>query len=93
MLTDLEMWSALVGALLPPVVALVNRSTWPKAWRLAMAVVCCLVAAGITCWVRGELNHDSYAHSVLLVLTATLATYHWAWRPSTIAPAIEAATS
>lgn len=93
MLTDLQMWSALVGALLPPVVAAINQPRWPGSWRLVMTVVCCLIAAGVTCWVAGALAGRTYASSVLVVLTATLATYHWAWRPSTIAPAIESATS
>lgn len=93
MLSSLEMWSALVGALMPLAIALINQSHWSKAWRGIMAVGLCVIAAAVTCWLRGELNGSNYARSVLVVLTAALTTYHVWWKPSTIAPAIEAATS
>lgn len=93
MLSDLEMWSALVGALMPPLIAIVNQSHWSKAWRGIISVASCVVAAAVTCWLRGDLSAGNYAHSVLVILTAALGSYHVFWRPSSIAPAIEVATS
>lgn len=92
-LTDLEMWSAFVGAVLPPIVAVINQAHWPRMLRAIVSVVLALIAAAVTCWLKGDLSNGSYAHSVLVVLTAMLATYHWFWRPSTIAPTIEVNTT
>lgn len=93
MLSDLEMWSAFVGFVLPPAIAVINQAHWSRAWRFIVAVMISVLAAAITCWVRGDLNNHDYAHSLIVVLTATLTFYHFGWRPSTIAPAIEVATS
>lgn len=93
MLSDLEMWSALVGAVLPPLIAVVNSPRYPKWIRGVLSVLLALLAAAITCWLKGDLSTGAYAHSVLLVLTATLVTYHTFWKPSSIAPSIEVATS
>jgi len=92
-MSDLDMWSALVGAVLPPGIAIINQSHWSRAWRFIVTILCGLVAAAVTCWLMGLLDGHDYFHSALVVLFATLVAYHTGWKPSTIASAIEAATS
>lgn len=87
------MWSALVGALLPPLIAVVNQARWPSWGRAMAAVLSSLVAAGITCLFNGELSTADVTHSALVVMTATLAAYHAFWKPSNIAAALEIKTS
>lgn len=92
-LPDLVMWSALVGVLLPPFVAIVNRSTWSRWVRgIVTAVVCVLVGAA-TAYFEGHLTGGRAVTAALIVGTAAIASYRTFWQPSRIAPAIEEATT
>jgi hypothetical protein len=90
---DLAMWSLIVGALLPPVVALVQRPTWLPWVRSVVTVGACIIAGGATAWFSGSLTGPFTITSILLILTSALATYKGFWKPTEIAPKIEAATS
>lgn len=92
-MTDLDLWTLLVGAGMPPLVALVNQPRWPSWKRAIVSVVACLVAAGVTLWLGGGLRGASVVRGVLLVLVAALGSYHSWWKPSGIAPALERATA
>lgn len=92
-MNDLMLWSTFIGAVLPPLIALVNQATWSPAWRFIVAVITSIITAGVTVWLRGEFNPDNWFRSALVVALAAIATYHAGWKPSGIAPAIEVATS
>lgn len=87
----LTMWSALVGALLPALVALVNREHWP-AWAKGLtAVASSAVAGGVTAWLSGDLTGATWLQSTLIVAGATLASYRLWWHPTGVAATIEQA--
>lgn len=94
-MTDLEMWSLLVGAVLPPLVALIQQPRWPDWFRAVVAVASSLVAGFVTTWLveDGMLWERGMVTAILLVLVAALTTYRNFWKPTTIAPTIEAKTS
>lgn len=91
--SDLDIWAALVGFLMPPVIAVVNRPTWQPWIRAVVAVAANLVAGGMTAYLTGYLHGVSIIHAVLVVLFAALGSYRVFWQPSKIVPKIEAATS
>ena len=85
--------SALVGTLLPLLVAVVQRAHWPGWLRTAIGVVAIIVASVITAASQHKLNLNDWAASALTVFLLTKTTYLAVWKPSGVAPWIEAATS
>lgn len=92
-MTTLDMWSAVLGFVLPLAVAFINQSHWTKPLRGIVAFLISLFAAFIEVWLRGEVTLTNWVRSALVVFLAAIATYNLWWKPSLIAPKIEAATS
>jgi len=90
---NLAEWSALVGALMPALIAVVNQPHWPPWARAVMTVLSCIVAGGITAAVEGRFTGVGLVESVGVVLVAALAAYRWWWKPSGIADTIETRTT
>jgi amino acid transporter len=93
-MTVLEMWSLLLGSLLPLLLAVVQQPKWPQWLRVLVTVVICVVVGLGNVYFNGSLLHTtSIVEAILLVLVAALSTYHGLWKPSGIAPKLESATS
>lgn len=92
LLTTLDRWSMLVGVFLPILIAAVNRHAWPGAVKLAVSVLLCFAASAVTVYLQGKWNGHDWVGSLVLVATFAYASYHWAWKPSGVAPAVERAT-
>jgi len=92
-MSNLEMWSLLVGFFMPLVIAAVQRSTWTNPVRALVALLMCIVAAFGTVWFAGEFDTNDIISSILLVLVTSIASYKGLWKPTAVAPKIEAATS
>ena len=93
LLTDADIWSLLVGAGMPPIVALLIRAQWQSWQKAVTAAAVSVVGGGVTAWLGGYLHGMTIVRCVLMVLLSTLGFYRIWWRPSGIAPAIEKATS
>lgn len=91
-ISDLLMYSALVGFLLPPVLAIVMQSSWSQQFKAVVAFVACLIAGAGTAYFDADLDGRTWVSSTLIVLTTGLATYRNFWKSTGIAPAIESAT-
>lgn len=94
-MTDLEMWSLLVGALLPTLVAVIQQPRWPKWFRAVVGVSASVAAGFVTTWLTfaNALWEQGMVHSILLVGVASWASYRNFWQPTSIAPTIEAKTT
>ncbi len=92
LLSTLDRWSLLVGALLPVLIAAVNRAAWPGWAKLACSATVCLIASAVTAFLNGSLNGDDVVGSLILIGFTTYSTYHWAWKPSGVAQRVENAT-
>jgi hypothetical protein len=91
--TDTQMWALIVGVLLPPVVAAVQQPGFPTWLRSVIAVAASAVAGFVTVLVTGQLGGRSVVTAVLLTLVAAVSSYESVWKPTGIAPRVEAATS
>lgn len=88
---DLLMFSALIGVLMPPFVAIVNQPRWPS-WARVLVVVLSSCAVGVaTAALEGKLTSDRWVTSALIAGTAAVAAYRTMWRRT--ATAIEYKTS
>lgn len=91
--TDSELWAAVLGYLLPPLVAIVVQPRWSKPVK---GIFMLAVATGDGLG-TSYFNDDFHGKSIVTcILTGALAigiAYHTVWKPSEIAPRIEHATS
>jgi len=95
--SDLELWSVVVGFALPGLVAVVNRSAWLSWVKGLVALGSSLLMAVGTAWLHGELTGVSFTpgawlHSALLITVATFGSYKILWHPTGWAQAIERST-
>ena len=89
----LEMLSALVGAFLPMLVAVVNQAHWPSWVKGVVVVLTSIVAGGVTSLVSGQVTGLRWTESALIIAGAAVVAYRHFWQPTGIAPAIEQATT
>ncbi|MGW7090118.1 hypothetical protein ACWGH2_42415 [Streptomyces sp. NPDC054871] len=86
-----------VGGLLPLVTAVVQQPRWSANVKKAVAVVSALIAGVVTVISTGGLEQFQHGLPTLATFVGVLAVsqsaYDLIWKPSLVAPAIEAATS
>jgi hypothetical protein len=87
------MWSLIVGFALPPVLAILMQSKWPAQFQAIVAFVACALAGAGTAYFQGDLTGRRFVESGLVVLVASIATYHGFWKPTKVAPAVEERTN
>lgn len=92
-LSNMDMWSLVVGFALPPLIAFISSARWPSWARALAAVVVCLIGGGVTAAVSGYYTGVPVLRAVMVTLVAALAFYRIFWRPSGIAPWIERQTT
>lgn len=90
--TQFTQVAALVGTFLPLLIAVIQRQNWRNSIRVAVGVAACALAAVVTSYTKGQLNLHDLATSAFIIFTLTKTTYLSVWKPSGIAPKIEAAT-
>lgn len=92
-LTDVELWSAALGYVLPPVIAFVVQPRWSAPLK---GLLMLLVAAGDgmgTAYFGHDFQGKPVVTSMLIAAVTIGIAYHTLWKPSGIAPKIEELTS
>ena len=89
---NVAQWALIVGFALPPVLAVLMQTHWTTQVKSLVAFVVCAVAGLGTAFFAGELS-DDWVSSALIVLVTGISTYQGFWKPSGIAPTIEATTT
>lgn len=84
--------SLMVGAILPPLIAVINRKSWSSEVKGLFALAICIIAAAAVAWWERTLDWHNLRQTIPLVIAAAFGLYHTLWKPSGIAPAIEAKT-
>jgi len=93
--TNLSMWSAVVGFLLPPFVSVVQQAKWPTWARSVVGFVACLAAATGTVYIQGPevFTWQRWTTAALTVFVAAMTAYKALWQPTGIAASIEQKTT
>lgn len=93
-MSNYVMWSLIAGFFLPPVEAFLQQTYWPE-WLRAIVnfLVCCGVAIGVVAWQTPDVNWHDWIRSTLLVLVTAISIYKGLWKPTKIAPVVEAKTT
>jgi len=91
-MSNLMLWSLVVGFFMPPVQAVIQQAGWDERLRAAVNFVACAVAGGGIAYFQGDFTGRRFVESGLIVLVTTIAVYKGTWKPTGIAPTIEMAT-
>lgn len=86
---NLMLLSALLGAVLPALIAIVVRRNWSSERKGIAALAICIIAGAALTAAMGRLDPKDIATSVLIVFTIAQILYQTYWRPSGIADTIE----
>lgn len=92
-MTNLAQWSAIVAFAIPIVMALLNQAQWSAQVKAGLFFAVSLVAAGGTAYFQGDLTGRRWLDSALIIVPAAAAFYHGFWKPSSLAPKLEEATT
>jgi len=92
-MSNFEMWSLIVGFLLPPALSLIIQTGWGRRVQAALAFAASLVAGAGTAYFQGDLTGRRFIEASLVVLVAAVATYQGFWKPTGAAAAIEETTN
>ena len=92
-MTNLVMWSLVVGFFMPPIQAVIQQTNWSDKVRAAVNFVACVVAGAGVAFFQGDFTGRRFVESALVVLVTAISVYKGTWKPTGIAPAIEKKTS
>lgn len=82
-MTNTAQWGVLVGSLLPPLAAWLQRQTWPKELNAAIFLAGCMAAATATSYIdRSTWSWDQWIQTALWVIGSGLGSYHALWKPT-----------
>ncbi|QDK01909.1 membrane protein [Arthrobacter phage Vibaki] len=91
-LGPVALWLMAVGFFSPPVIAVIQQSRWSARRQSIVAFLFYLVVAAVTAWLNGIFTAVGLVTAVLLVFVIASTAYKNLWKPTGVAPAIEAAT-
>lgn len=92
-MSNLAMWSMVVGFFLPMVIAVIQQPSWSQQVRALVTFGVCVVAGAGTAYFNGDFNTADIASAILVTLVTAISVYKGLMGPTGIAPKIEAATS
>ena len=93
-MSNAAMWALIVGFFMPHVIAVVQQPGWSQGLRSVITFLASVGAAiGTVLIQHGGWNWHDWVSSTLLILVTAIATYHGLWKPTGVAPSIEASTS
>ena len=92
-MTDLQLWTAILGFFLPLAVAAIQQPKWSDPVRAVTTFILCVLTAAGTAYFQGALTGQRFATALLFVFFSVITAYRGLWKPSGATQAIENATS
>lgn len=89
---NVAQWALIVGFALPPVLSVLVQTHWNAQVKSLLAFAACVAAGLGTAYFAGDIG-DDWVSSALIVLVTGISTYQGFWKPTGIAPTVEAATN
>jgi len=94
----LTTWALVLGVLLPPVIAVVQRPSWSNRLRSVVTVLICTAVGGMTAWLSGDLSLPGHSveeilGAIAVVIVAAQTAHRNFWKTTGISDVIEQATS
>lgn len=92
-LSDQLLFSTILGAILPLLIAAIVQRRWSKAVKATVALIVCAVGGVGVAYYQGVLDAGNIGRSIMLVAIAAKSLYESFWKPTGVAGSIEAATT
>lgn len=90
---DTASWAALIGAMLPLLIAVVNRPQWTAQMKQIIGIAVAAIGGIGTVLASGNFDAQNWLVTLVAVIGASQAAYALIWKPTKVAPKIEQATS
>lgn len=84
-----DQWAALVGFLLPGVVAVINREPWAPWIKGVIALLSSIAVGTVTALLAGQFTGSNWGQAIMIVFAASQIAYHTWWKGTDIANWIE----
>lgn len=91
-LGPVALWLLAVGFFSPLVIAVIQQSRWSPRRQAIVAFLFYLVVAAVTAWLQGIFTAFGIVTAFLVIFVTAATAYRNLWKPTGIAPAIQAAT-
>jgi len=92
-MSDLDMWTLVVGFVLPLVLSVIIQTGWSPRLQAILAFVVAAIVAAVTLYLKNDLTGRSWVSATLVILVTAIATYHGFWKPTNVANSIESRTN
>lgn len=77
---DAAMYAAILGIIMPPVVAFMEKPDWPKLKRMLPPALLSLLVGFGTAYFSGQLNTGDIISSIAVTFMAAVSAYHLFWK-------------
>lgn len=84
-----DQWAAIVGFVLPALVAIINREPWTAWVKAVVALVVSVVGGTVTALLSGQFSGSTWLQAVGIAFASSQAFYHLWWKNSDISAWIE----
>lgn len=91
--SNLVMYSGLIGFFLPVIMAVILQSWWSDRVKAIAAFAVSMIAGAGTAYFSGNFDGRDVVTCALITLTVGISTYYGFWKPTGLAPALQAATT
>ncbi|MET4618710.1 hypothetical protein ABIE18_000133 [Arthrobacter sp. 2762] len=91
-LGPVTLWLLAVGFFSPLVIAVIQQSRWSVRKQSIVAFLFYVAVAAITAWLAGIFNTAGIIVAILVIFITAGNSYKLLWKPTGVAPAIQAAT-
>jgi hypothetical protein len=90
---NLQMWNVIAGFLGPLALAVIIQTGWSRQIQAFLAFLYSAAISVVTTALESNLSFENWLTSLFVVFTATISAYYGFWKPTSIAPQIEANTT
>jgi hypothetical protein len=91
-LGPVALWLLAVGFFSPLVIAVIQQTRWSARRQSLVAFAFYVVVAAVTAWLQGIFTGFGLVTAFLVIFVTAATAYRNLWKPTGVAPAIEAAT-
>lgn len=92
-LGPVALWLLAVGFFSPLVIAVIQQSGWSPRRQSIVAFLFYIAVATVTAWLAGIFSTAGIVVAVLVIFVTAGNSYKLLWKPTGVAPAIQAVTS
>jgi len=92
-LGPVALWLLAVGFFSPLVIAVIKQAGWSPRRQAIVAFLFYVAVATVTAWLAGIFNTAGIIVAILVIFVTAGNSYKLLWKPTGVAPAIQAATT